>query len=243
MQRLLTVAVCAVALAACRDQVTTSPGAQPSGMLTSAPAALDPALSQALASAGSTDQFIVIANYDEATVTSDGVANAVMGTGAGVIQFSHLPMVAALATPAQITSIRSLPGVTSLYANRQLNYLLRETVVSVRADAAHVAGVTGRGVGIAILDSGVDGIHPDLPTVANVKILANLRDLFTFQGSINKTINKAPALFVDAKNSETSSGHGTHVAGITAGRGAASAGTYGGIAPGVAWLRCHCGEL
>jgi serine protease AprX len=244
MQRLLTVAVCALAVAACRDQVPTSPGTQPSAAaLSSAPSAVDPALSQALASAGATDQLIVIVNYDEVTATSDGVASAVLGTGAGVIQFSNLPMVAALATPAQIAAIQGLSGVTSVYANRQLHYLLHETVVSVRADAAHVAGFTGKGVGIAILDSGVDGLHPDLPTVANVKFLANLPDLFTFQGSINKTIKQAPALFVAARNSETSSGHGTHVAGITAGRGTASAGTYAGIAPGANLIGVGTGDV
>jgi serine protease AprX len=152
-------------------------------------------------------------------------------------------MVAALATPAQITAIQGLSGVTSVYANRRLHYLLHEAVVSVRADAAHVAGFTGKGVGIAILDSGVDGLHPDLPTVANVKFLANLPDLFTFQGSINKTIKKAPALFVAARNSETSSGHGTHVAGITAGRGTASAGTYAGIAPGANLIGVGTGDV
>lgn len=243
MKRLLVLAVCAGALGACREQVPTSPGAPPAGAPASAVAAIDPNLTQALASAAPTDELIVIANYDEAAVSADAVAGAIMDTGAGVIQFNHLPMVAALATPAQIAAIRALPGVTSVYADRQLRYLLRETVVSVRADAAHVAGITGKGVGIAILDSGIDGTHPDLPTIANVKFLANLRDLFTFRGSINKTIKKGAALFVDAKNSETSSGHGTHVAGIAAGRGAASGGTYAGIAPGANLIGIGTGDV
>jgi subtilisin family serine protease len=70
------------------------------------------------------------------------------------------------------------------------------------------AGFTGKGVTVAVLDSGYDATHPDLTTVADAK---------DFTGSP-----------VGAKDEF---GHGTHVAGIIAGSGAASAGKYRGVAP------------
>jgi len=117
--------------------------------------------------------------------------------------------------------------------------MLDESVPTIKADQARARyGVTGRGIGVTILDSGIDGLYnPDLVypshTVQNIKVLFNLRDFFTFSGSINKTIKKGVDLFVEnLPNSETSVGHGTHVAGITAALGTASGGYYKGVAPG-----------
>src|SRR6266516_2714738 len=178
----------------------------------------DPALSSALATAAPTDNLDVIVNYDETATTRDAVTSAVLGTGAGVVQFKHLDLLAALATPAQISAIAAVAGVQGVYLNRQLTYyghagsglwLLHESVPTIRADAVQAMGITGKGVGIAILDSGIDGLYnPDVryptKTVQNIKILFNLRDVFTFQGSINKVIKRGAELFVEnLPNSET----------------------------------------
>jgi len=225
----------ALAALACHDQ---SP-APLAPAQTARAAVIDPALSGALLMAATGDTLFVIVNYDPSKTTADALSQSLINGGAGVIQFAHLSMVAALATPAQVAAAGQLPGVQSVYLNRKLSWLLlHESVPTIRADAVHVAGITGKGVGIAILDSGIDGLYnPDLTyptkTVANVKVVANVRDLFTFQGSINKTIKKGAAIFIEnLPNSETSVGHGTHVAGIAAGLGTASNGYYTGVAPG-----------
>ena len=200
--------------------------------------ATDPALAGALTAASPTDQLQVIVTYNEATTTADALANSVLGVGAGVIGFENLPMVAALATPAQIQSIQSLAGVDGVYLNKPLRYLLAESIPAIHADAVHVAGITGKGVGVAILDSGIDGLYnQDLAypthTVANVKYVANLTDLYTKPGSIDKSLKKGASIFVEnLPNTESSMGHGTHVAGIAAGTGASSGGKYTGVAPG-----------
>ena len=250
MRRWLLIASILVAAAGCDTR--TEPAA-PAQTRAPGPQAdlIDPALAAALATAAPTDGLEAIVNYDETATSRDAIANALLSLGAGVIEFKHLELVAALATPAQIAAIAATPGVRSVYLNKQLTYyaLLHESVPSIRADAVQASGITGKGVGIAILDSGIDGLYnPDVhypdKTVQNVKVLFNLRDLFTFQGSINKTIKKGADLFVEnLPNSETSVGHGTHVAGIAAGLGTASGGYYTGVAPGAKLVGIGTGDI
>ena len=211
---------------------------------------VDPALRAALATATPGDRLVVVVNYDEAATTSDAMSAAIMNVGSGVIQFNNLDLVAAYATPAEITAISALPAVQGVYANQALKYsaMLHESVPTIRADAVHASGITGKGVGIAILDSGIDGLfNPDLhypdKTVQNIKVIANLTDLFTFKGSLKQPA-KAANLFVEnLPNSETSVGHGTHVAGIAAGMGTASAGYYTGVAPGAKLIGIGTGDV
>jgi len=75
-------------------------------------------------------------------------------------------------------------------------------------------GVDGRGVIVAILDSGIDKNHPDLA---------------------GKVVGEKN--FVeDEETTDDLLGHGTMVAGIIAGSGAASGGKYKGVAPGASLL-------
>jgi subtilisin family serine protease len=80
--------------------------------------------------------------------------------------------------------------------------------------AARAAGYTGKGVKIAVLDTGWDHDHPDL------------------QGTVTAERN----LITGSDNANDDNGHGTHVAGIIAGSGAASNGRYEGVAPGASLL-------
>jgi serine protease AprX len=193
---------------------------------------------------------IVIVNFDETQTTETAVTTAILNTGAGVVQYNNFSMVAALATPTQIATIRTLPGLEGVYENRQLEYyMLHESVPVIRADAVHAAGITGKGIGIAILDSGIDGLYnPDLVypthTIQNVKVLYNQNDLFTFGKDVPKQIRKGATLVVEnLPNSETSVGHGTHVAGIAAGLGTASNGYYTGVAPGANLIGIGTGDI
>jgi serine protease AprX len=80
----------------------------------------------------------------------------------------------------------------------------------VKAHRLWQEGVTGSGVAVAVLDSGV-AADPDLTLPAN-RILA----------SVN---------FADERLADDPGGHGTHVAGIIAGNGSRSGGEFSGIAP------------
>jgi len=193
---------------------------------------------------------IYIVNFDETQTTLDAVTNGILNAGAGVVQFDNFSMVAALATPGQLLTIGALPGLEGIYANKQLEYyMLHESVPAIRADAVHVAGITGKGIGVAILDSGIDGAYnADVAypqyTVQNVKVLYNQNDLFTFGKDAPKPIRKGATLVVEnLPNSETSVGHGTHVAGIVGARGTSSNGYYTGVAPGAKLIGIGTGDV
>ncbi|MFD1733775.1 S8 family serine peptidase [Deinococcus malanensis] len=88
---------------------------------------------------------------------------------------------------------------------------------------------------MAIIDSGVDGTHADLDHVANNVKLA---------GSVTDT-PVGGALYVELPNTDTSSGHGTHVASTIGGSGEASAGSTRvrrGVAPGATLVGVGAGD-
>lgn len=244
-----SLAVVALAAVACQDATPTmAPDASSTvSFSTTTGVSGDPKLAAALAAAAPTDKLEIIVNFDETTTTSSAVTAGIARTGAGTINFKHLPMVAALATPAQITAIQSVPGVQSVYFNAKLNYLNYEAVRSTNADDAWALGYTGKGVGVAILDSGIDGLYnPGLKyptkTVANVKYIADFGDIVTYDDTLPRV---GGTLFIEnVANSETSVGHGTHVAGTVAGDGTgSSAGIYKGVAPGANLIGIGAGDI
>lgn len=81
----------------------------------------------------------------------------------------------------------------------------------IKLDHARKQGLTGKGIGIAIMDTGV-GMHPD--------IIYKNGPLMSFYDTLAHHNN-----FYD------DNGHGTHVAGIICGNGTASNKLYEGIAP------------
>lgn len=105
---------------------------------------------------------------------------------------------------------RSLrPGVDKVYLDGKLTPALDTAVSQIGAPAAWQQGLDGAGVTVAVLDSGIDAGHPD------------------FAGKITTTES-----FVEGSTTDDIDGHGTHVASIIAGSGAASDGKYRGVAPG-----------
>ena len=84
----------------------------------------------------------------------------------------------------------------------------------INADKLWAKGIDGRGITVAVLDSGIDKNHPDL---------------------IGKVVAEKNFL-TDEVTADDLLGHGTMVAGIIAGSGNASNGKYKGIAPGASLL-------
>ncbi len=137
---------------------------------------VDPILQEQLSTLGPTHQVQAVVNFNPAVTSGGALANSIQNLGAGTVTFNNLDSVGVLATPGQINAVAGLAGVSEIYANRQLTFFMPEPNTYIGADAAwNNLGITGKGVGIAILDSGIDGTHPDLAfntkTVQNAKIV------------------------------------------------------------------------
>ncbi|WP_254546125.1 S8 family serine peptidase [Halomarina pelagica] len=139
----------------------------------------------------------------------------------GVLEFDVLPVAYTLLTGPQIESLAAEEGVRYVEANRELDYHnddAREVtkVAQVQSDL----GYAGEGVHVAVVDSGVDGDHPDLA--------ANVANNYRWVGSPLTE----PTLWVPVGSLDSDDiGHGTHVSGTVAGDGSASDGQYRGMAP------------
>jgi serine protease AprX len=113
--------------------------------------------------------------------------------------------------------------VFQAHHNRAVTSLNYRTAVTVGARAVNeLRGLTGRGVGVAVIDAGITTFHDDLQT-----------------GSGNTTVfpygNQRVSKFVDIVHGQVlpydDNGHGSHVAGIVAGSGQDSGGAKAGMAP------------
>jgi serine protease AprX len=156
-------------------------------------------------------------------------------------------MVLINATKYQIEAISALSSVRSLYSNKTFEFLTNDTRgITGQTRATTDAGLTarnnglplsGRGVTVAVLDTGIDSTHPDFASGA--QIVGNVRTL-DFQGSAPGFVY--PAVAGGLLNSDLAMGHGTFVAGVIAGSGGASGGYYGGLAPGARVLGVSAGD-
>ncbi len=194
---------------------------------------IDPILQQLLQTAPAGQIIEAVLTFDH--VPSAGDLFAVTATGVDVVSFRVLPMLGVRGTSTQIAALLSLPGLRSAYHNRQLSYFLNQSVPLIGADRVwNELGITGKGVTVAVIDTGIDATHPDLPygdkVIQNVKIVP---DLF---GTGAIVVEGIP-------NTDTTSGHGTHVSSIAAGTGAALAGKYRGVAIGANLVGVGAGEL
>jgi serine protease AprX len=128
-----------------------------------------------------------------------------------------LPMVGAYLTPDEIAEVASWPEVRGVHPNTELELFNHQSVPMSGAPDVWALGFTGEGVTIAVHDTGIDGTHPDLTfpdkTIQNIKI-AHARFADMFHG----VDHDAPTFTVeDQPHTDTTSGHGTHVAGTAAG--------------------------
>ena len=102
----------------------------------------------------------------------------------------------------------------------------------LEADWAYMRRITGKGIGVAVLDTGIMP-HPDFIHQGNRIMCFN--DFTKKKKSLNTGKSCFPS---DKKNLYDMSGHGTHVAGIIGGNGFQSGGKYRGIAPGCHLICC-----
>jgi serine protease AprX len=202
-------------------------------------AVVDPELKTAFAKSP-TAQVIVTFTGDGAPQASQLLALQQLGITRG-ITMRALPIAGVVATAAQVDALANNPQVRSLYINKKLDYYNYDDtnltgVKRLRLDPQSTARnggtpVSGRGIGVLINDSGVDGTHDD------IKYGTHLVQNTLGSTNLNSVNSMLPVTYVEGvPNTDTNSGHGTHCAGIVGGNGSKSNGKYEGVAPGASLL-------
>ena len=120
----------------------------------------------------------------------------------------HLqPFVHMHATPGAIQQIEASLEVVKIYEDLPVHAFLDASVPHIQVPRLWAENLTGENIRIAIIDTGIDSEHPD------------------FEGRIASTTD------FTGEGPADQNGHGTHCASVAAGSGAASGGTYRGVAP------------
>src|SRR5690554_3754000 len=120
---------------------------------------------------------------------------------------------------SHIEAIQQLPGVIAVYPERRYQTLLEDSLASLGAPQVWEMRddmdrpLTGQGMRVAILDTGIDYTHPDLGGCVGdtCKVLAGVDFSGLSEGEESPSTNEAD--FLDYNR------HGTHVAGIVAADG------------------------
>ncbi len=121
--------------------------------------------------------------------------------------FNRLPAAAIELAIGELGQLLGNPYVERVWQDLPVHTMLDVSVPKIQAPRLWAEGHKGTGVKIAFVDTGIDDTHPD------------------FRGRIVATTS-----FV-GRSARDGNGHGTHVASIAAGSGAASQGRYSGVAP------------
>jgi len=153
-------------------------------------------------------------------------------------QYTVVPAVFVKGTPAQLRMLSAYERVRHMEFNEPLEFYMHETTNVINATLAWASkvvtagnetrgGFDGSGITVVVVDSGIDAGHPDLDY--GTKTIMNLK-------------SDSDLGWYEIENSDTSSGHGTHVAGTVAGNGDASGGSRRGTAPGANLIGLSTGE-
>jgi subtilisin family serine protease len=179
-------------------------------------AKIDPALDERLCSEQSEKIPVIVMLKDKKVPDLSGMDVR--------YKYNLINGVAGGATPSAIKRLSECDSVEGIYldgttyvsapAASASGSQVLSPAMYVNADKLWAKGIDGKGVTVAVIDSGIDKNHPDL------------------EGKVVGERN-----FVDDEvSADDLLGHGTMVAGIIAGSGAASGGKYKGIAPGASLL-------
>ncbi|GAA0451079.1 S8 family peptidase [Alkalibacillus silvisoli] len=154
--------------------------------------------------------------------------------------YEHLPFARVYLNQEEIAEVSQWSEVQYIEPNQQLSLFNAEGRDMTQVDVIQEDyGYSGEGVEIAVIDTGLDGLHPDVQhnQVRNWQVAGTIltdNDLFvstTPDGTNIETSVYDLELDAGAPVNNDEYGHGTHVYGTIAGSGDASDGHLKGMAP------------
>jgi serine protease AprX len=179
---------------------------------------------------------VVIQFVDKVT---SGTRRLLQGLNMNVLrEFAPINAVYAVGPKEAVQWLSQYSGTFWMEHNRKMELLMNGTTTVINATTVwnsqtlYKGGGTkqpidGTGVTVALVDTGVDAGHPDLDYGS--KVIVNLK-------------SDQDLTYTEMEDSDTGSGHGTHVAGTICGNGDASAGARRGVAPGARLVAISTGE-
>jgi serine protease AprX len=206
---------------------------------------LDPDLALALNNATDDSSINAVVVFHHAVTDADTARLQQVGIWGGT-RFRRLPMVYVSGTRQQLIAVSHFPEVRSIYGNRTLDFNSDPYFVPTGnqrvftdnelATANSGMPISGRGVTVAVLDTGINSTHPDLAG----RVVQNVR-LVDAQSAPSAFLSPIPV--ENMANTDLAAGHGTFVSGIIVGSGASSGGKYNGVAPGANLLGLSAGDV
>ena len=237
-------AIAAAALATVALAAPASAGLLPSG---DSLAPVQPWLSSQLSTLRSASPTTVLVHGTDTAAARRAVAAAGMRP---VTTFDKIGVVVATGLPAQVQAVRAQSGVTYVEGNQPIELTMATSNVATRGDEARntLSGadgtsLDGKGVSVAVIDSGVDPSHPFLQNADGTSaVVKNLK-------MVCEPLTESTCAPVDAGPLNTDllsvGGHGMHVNGTVAGRDVTlSDGTrMHGAAPGSSLVSISTGAV
>ena len=169
-------------------------------------------------------------------ILQDDLVERQLATARTIWRMQTMPVVVAQVDAATIAQLQQDPAVLSVRPSRLFAHMTSESGTQIGARAVHASGVTGGGTSVAILDTGVDANHVALrgqviqeACFSTTDAAYGSQSICADGASMQVGVGSGQPcdLTIDACN------HGTHVAGIVAGRVLTHDGiTTGGVAPG-----------
>ncbi|HEU4337879.1 MAG TPA: S8 family serine peptidase [Nocardioides sp.] len=238
-QTLLACAASVLAATATFGVGATAPAAGQATASAAAPANVSDFLARQLG--GLTGRTTVMVHGTSITAARQAVAATGMRKAG---EFTRIGVVIADATRSQVEAVRTQAGVTYVEGGEQpidffadnlaetSNQATRGAEAAATLTGADGSPLTGKGVSVAVIDSGVDPTHPYFKEAdGSSAVAANLKALCE---PLTETcsVQRVPAT-VDTDTLSVG-GHGTHVNGIVAGRPTtlSDGGRLQGAAPG-----------
>ena len=155
------------------------------------------------------------------------------GSRSELRRYQVLPLLALEVSPRELAELAEAPEVLAIEADRQNWPSLSQSVPFVGGDLNVAAGWDGAGSAVVVLDTGVESSHPFFEgRVVAEACFSNGRDCPNGHATQFGTGAAAPCDY------GTLCYHGTHVAGIVAGRNA----IRHGIAPGASLIAIQIGS-
>jgi subtilisin family serine protease len=151
--------------------------------------------------------------------------------------FDYIPFFVVRTDESALKVLEQLPGIRSIERVQIHRPALAESVPLIGAPSAWASGDTGIGWTVAVLDSGVDKVHPFLAGKVWAEACFSSADGTVFGSGLSVCPGGVPASTAPGSGvpcavsvaSGAGCDHGTHVAGIAVGDGG---GSLRGVAPG-----------